>query len=66
MSAFVFDAADEQDTERLGARLAAELPPGTTVSLCGTLGAGKTRMVQAIAAACGVPRGEVVIDKLFV
>jgi tRNA threonylcarbamoyladenosine biosynthesis protein TsaE len=60
MSAFVFDAADEQDTERLGARLAAELPPGTTVSLCGTLGAGKTRLVQAIAAACGVPRGEVV------
>jgi tRNA threonylcarbamoyladenosine biosynthesis protein TsaE len=28
--------------------------------LNGTLGAGKTRLVQAIAAACGVPREEVV------
>src|SRR5437870_13337796 len=60
MSEFVFAAADEHDTERFGAALSSALPPGATVALCGTLGAGKTRLVQAIAAACGVPRDEVV------
>src|SRR5688572_2470901 len=60
MSPIVFEAADEQATERLGAALAAALPPGTTVALVGTLGAGKTRLVQAIVAALGVPREEVV------
>src|SRR3954453_14262736 len=60
MNEFVFDAADETATDRFGAALAATLPPGTTVALCGTLGAGKTRLVQAIAAALGVPREEIV------
>jgi tRNA threonylcarbamoyladenosine biosynthesis protein TsaE len=60
MNEFVFDAGDEAATDRLGAALAAALAPGTTVALCGTLGAGKTRLVQAIAAACGIPRDEVV------
>ena len=60
MNQFVFDAASEADTERLGRALAAALPPGTTIALSGTLGAGKTRLVQAIAAALGVDRGEVV------
>jgi len=60
MNEFVFEAADEDATERFGAVLAAALPPGATVALCGTLGAGKTRLVQAIAVACGVPREEVV------
>ncbi len=52
---FRFQANDERDTRRLGAALADVLPPGTTVGLIGTLGAGKTRLVQAIAAACGIP-----------
>jgi tRNA threonylcarbamoyladenosine biosynthesis protein TsaE len=60
MSAFVFEAASEADTDRLGAALAAVLPPGTTLALSGTLGAGKTRLVQAIAAACGIDREDVV------
>ena len=60
MKPFVFDAASEADTDRFGAALAAVLPPGTTIALCGTLGAGKTRLVQAIAAACGVARLDVV------
>lgn len=47
------------DTDQIGAALAAFLPDGTTVSLLGTLGAGKTHLVQAIAAACGVPREDV-------
>jgi len=40
--------------------LAEALPPGTMVALEGTLGAGKTRLVQAIACALGVPEGDVV------
>ena len=50
---------NEQDTERLGAALADVLPPGTVVALIGTLGAGKTRLVQAVATALGVPVGGV-------
>jgi tRNA threonylcarbamoyladenosine biosynthesis protein TsaE len=57
---FTYDAPDETATAALGAALADVLPPGTTVALCGTLGAGKTRLVQAIAAACGVDRRQVV------
>ena len=50
---------NERDTERLGAALADALPPGTVVGLIGTLGAGKTRLVQAIATALGMPPGSV-------
>ncbi len=60
MTEFVFDADNETATDRLGAALAAALLPGTTIALLGTLGAGKTRLVQAIAAASGVPREDVV------
>jgi tRNA threonylcarbamoyladenosine biosynthesis protein TsaE len=56
----VFEAASEADTDRFGAAIAAVAPPGTTIALGGTLGAGKARLVQAIAAACGVDRSEVV------
>jgi tRNA threonylcarbamoyladenosine biosynthesis protein TsaE len=56
MEAISFIAESETDTERLGTALAAELPAGTTVALIGTLGAGKTRLVQAVAVALGVPR----------
>lgn len=52
---FEFLAENEQDTTRLGAALAKTLPRGAVVALCGTLGSGKTRLVQAIAAACGIP-----------
>jgi len=54
MDDFIFNAADESQTARLGVALARVLPPGSVVSLCGTLGAGKTRLVQAVARACGV------------
>jgi tRNA threonylcarbamoyladenosine biosynthesis protein TsaE len=49
----------EEDTDRLGAALAEVLPPGTVVALIGTLGAGKTRLVLAVATALGVPRDAV-------
>ena len=60
MTSFTFDAADESATAAFGAAIAEVLPPGTTVALCGTLGAGKTRLVQAIAEALGVERRSVV------
>jgi tRNA threonylcarbamoyladenosine biosynthesis protein TsaE len=60
MDRFTFEAGDENATRLLGAVLAEILPDGTAVALCGTLGAGKTRLVQAIAEASGVPRREVV------
>ena len=56
---FTFTAHNEHDTDRLGAALAGALPPATVVALIGTLGAGKTRLVQAVAAAVGVPRANV-------
>jgi tRNA threonylcarbamoyladenosine biosynthesis protein TsaE len=56
---------NEAATQRLGAALAEVLPGGTVVALVGTLGAGKTRLVQAVAAALGVPR-EAVTSPTFV
>jgi len=43
----------------LGAKLAELLPDGSVVALIGTLGAGKTRLVQAVAEASGVPKNTV-------
>jgi tRNA threonylcarbamoyladenosine biosynthesis protein TsaE len=54
-----FYSNNEYDTERFGAALANALQPGTVVGLMGTLGAGKTRLVQAVATAIGVPSGNV-------
>jgi tRNA threonylcarbamoyladenosine biosynthesis protein TsaE len=55
-----YEARDEAGTARLGEALAAVLPPGSVVALDGPLGAGKTRLVQATAAATGVDRSDVV------
>ena len=60
MNPLIIDASTEAETARLGALLAGLLPAGSTVALCGTLGAGKTRLVQAVAEALGIPAGEVV------
>jgi tRNA threonylcarbamoyladenosine biosynthesis protein TsaE len=59
MKRFTYEAASEAATAALGAALAAALPDGSVVALCGTLGAGKTRLVQAIAEAEGVDRRDV-------
>jgi tRNA threonylcarbamoyladenosine biosynthesis protein TsaE len=52
------------DMQSLGARLAAELRPGDLVVLTGDLGAGKTTLVQGVAAALGVT--EPVLSPTFV
>ncbi|MCE9526488.1 MAG: tRNA (adenosine(37)-N6)-threonylcarbamoyltransferase complex ATPase subunit type 1 TsaE [Planctomycetales bacterium] len=59
MHEYIFKSESLGDTDRLGAALAVALPDGAVVALCGTLGAGKTRLVQALAAACGIDRSEV-------
>jgi tRNA threonylcarbamoyladenosine biosynthesis protein TsaE len=53
MRQFNFQARDLDDTLKLGAALAEILLPGSVIALSGTLGAGKTRLVQAVAAAAG-------------
>lgn len=55
-----FTAENESDTSRLGRALADVLPIGAVVALIGTLGAGKTRLVQALAEASGVDTATVV------
>ncbi|MEX2141842.1 MAG: tRNA (adenosine(37)-N6)-threonylcarbamoyltransferase complex ATPase subunit type 1 TsaE [Pirellulales bacterium] len=57
---FVFISNDESDTDRFGAALAHVLPPGAVIALVGTLGAGKTRLVQAVAKAVGIDPRDVV------
>lgn len=56
----VYEALQENDTERLGQALAELVPDGVVIALCGTLGAGKTRLVQALAEACGIARRDVI------
>ena len=45
----IFESSDLSATDRLGRYLAETLPDGSVVALVGTLGAGKTKLVQAIA-----------------
>lgn len=59
MNEFVFIAQSLADTDRLAAALVAVLPERATIALCGTLGAGKTRFVQGLAAASQIDPAEV-------
>lgn len=52
-------STSEAATVGLGSAMADLLQPGTVVALIGHLGAGKTRLVQAVATAAGVDRREV-------
>ena len=56
---FTYDVQNQQGTDALGGALSRALPNGAVVALIGTLGAGKTALVQAVAAAEGFPRSEV-------
>jgi tRNA threonylcarbamoyladenosine biosynthesis protein TsaE len=46
--------SSEEETMRLGRAIAELVEPGTVIGLIGPLGAGKTRLVRAIAEALGV------------
>ncbi|HLJ11152.1 MAG TPA: tRNA (adenosine(37)-N6)-threonylcarbamoyltransferase complex ATPase subunit type 1 TsaE [Planctomycetaceae bacterium] len=59
------DTASEAETDLLGARLAHALEPGAVVALVGGLGAGKTRLVRAVAEALGAAR-EAIASPTFV
>lgn len=48
------DVADEAETASVGRALAELVVPGTSIGLVGPLGAGKTRLVRALAEALGV------------
>jgi tRNA threonylcarbamoyladenosine biosynthesis protein TsaE len=54
-----------EDTDLVGRSLAKHLPDGITLSLNGPLGAGKTRLTQAIAAGCNIPV-QLVLSPTFV
>jgi tRNA threonylcarbamoyladenosine biosynthesis protein TsaE len=47
-------SASPEETEALGARLAARLVPGDTVTIAGELGTGKTTLVRGACRALGV------------
>ena len=49
-----FTVVNENETDILGERLVEMLPVPSVVALIGTLGAGKTRLVQAVAKAVGI------------
>lgn len=48
------------DTFEIGRKIGEHLEPSSVVGLDGTLGAGKTHLVQGIAAGLGLPQGSVV------
>ena len=55
-----FVSSSEQETARLGREIGDSLEPGTVLGLIGTLGAGKTRLTQAIGSSLGIADGQVV------
>ena len=56
----VFDCVNLDQTDQLGQNLAEQLQPGLVIGLDGTLGSGKTRLVQAIAKGLGITSDQVV------
>jgi tRNA threonylcarbamoyladenosine biosynthesis protein TsaE len=56
---FFAELDSEVETARLGTAIASLVGPGTVIGLVGPLGAGKTRLVRAIAEACGVDSGQI-------
>jgi len=59
MTIATFELRDLSATDHLGSLLAETLPDGSVVALVGTLGAGKTRLVQAVAKHSGHAEGTI-------
>lgn len=59
MSEKNFKTNSEQETAEIGRSIGEALEEGTVIGLSGTLGAGKTRLTQAIALALGITDGQV-------
>jgi tRNA threonylcarbamoyladenosine biosynthesis protein TsaE len=55
----------EAETLELGQKLGQVLPNGSTVALCGELGAGKTWLAKGIAFGLGVPKEEYVTSPAY-
>jgi tRNA threonylcarbamoyladenosine biosynthesis protein TsaE len=55
----MIELESEEETERLGRAIADVLEPGVVIGLVGPLGAGKTRLVRAIALALAVDAGAI-------
>jgi tRNA threonylcarbamoyladenosine biosynthesis protein TsaE len=66
MNPITIDVQSLAETEALGRRLAAHVFPGAVVALVGTLGAGKTHLVRAIAKGLDIPNPAVVNSPTFV
>ncbi|MSQ94124.1 MAG: tRNA (adenosine(37)-N6)-threonylcarbamoyltransferase complex ATPase subunit type 1 TsaE [Gemmataceae bacterium] len=66
MNPIVIDVQSLAETETLGRRLAQHLFPGAVVALIGSLGAGKTHFVRAIAQGLGIANPDVVTSPTFV
>ncbi len=66
MNPIVIDVQNLAETEALGRRLAMLLFPGAVVALIGSLGAGKTNLVRAIAAGLDIVNPAVVNSPTFV
>lgn len=62
----VLELADLEATIALGHRLGARLFPGAVLGLIGTLGAGKTHLVRALAEGLGIRNSRVVNSPTFV
>lgn len=60
MKAWTCDTQSELQTMQLGHLLARRLPRGTPIAINGTLGAGKTRLVQGLAEGLGIHATDVV------
>jgi tRNA threonylcarbamoyladenosine biosynthesis protein TsaE len=65
MTTVTIDVPDLAATENVGRLLAEHLPNGSVVALIGTLGAGKTKLVQAVAKYTGIEE-ETVSSPTFV
>ncbi len=62
----VFDLHSPEETTEFGRRLGGMLYPGAVVALIGTLGAGKTHLVRAVAEGLGVSDSRIVSSPTFV